>query len=111
WYDAAVAQTRDKSGVRLPLQFSLVPIRISFYRPRRPNMVLPLGDYQRTRIVPFVTYAIITINIVVFLIQEDRGERFTLAYAATPWEITHNEDIDEAVSITQAVRIPDRFGR
>ena len=74
-------------------------------------MVLPLGDYQRTRIVPFVTYAIIAINVSVFLIQEDRGEQFTLAYAATPWEITHNEDIDEPITIPQKVRVPDRTGR
>ena len=74
-------------------------------------MVLPLGDYQRTRIVPFITYAIIAINVVVFLIQEDRGEGFTLAYAATPWEVTHNEDIDQPVRIPRTVRIPDRTGR
>jgi len=74
-------------------------------------MVLPLGDYQRTRIVPFVTYLIIAINIVVFLIQEDRGEDFTLAYAATPWEITHNEDLDEVVSFPQNVQVLDRVGR
>lgn len=74
-------------------------------------MVLPLGDYQRTQIVPFVTYALIAINVVVFLIQEDRGERFTMAYAATPWEITHNQDIDEAVSMPRTVRVADRLGR
>ncbi len=74
-------------------------------------MVLPLGDYQRTRIIPFVTYLIIAINVVVFLIQEDRGENFTLAYAAIPWEITHNEDIDQPVSIPQKVQVMDRAGR
>jgi len=74
-------------------------------------MVLPLGDYQRTRIIPFVTYAIIAINIAVFLVQEDRGEQFTLAYAATPWEITHNEDIDGPVSIPQRIRVQDPRGR
>lgn len=73
-------------------------------------MVLPLGDYQRTRIVPFVTYAIIAINIVVFLIQEDRGERFTLAYAATPWEITHNQDIDQTISLPRTVQVRGRAG-
>ena len=75
-------------------------------------MVLPLGDYQRTRIVPFVTYAIIALNVAVFCLQEERGERFTLAYAATPWGITHNEDLDQAVTLPpRDVRVPDRMGR
>jgi membrane associated rhomboid family serine protease len=60
-------------------------------------MVLPLGDLHPTRIVPIVTYTLIAINVVVFLLQEQRGEAFTLAYAATPWEISHDEDIDQPV--------------
>jgi len=60
-------------------------------------MVLPLGDNERTFITPWVTYALIAINVIVFLIQLDRGEEFTAAYAATPFEITHQIDI------------PDRF--
>ena len=56
-------------------------------------MVLPLGDLQKTRIVPFVTYSLIAINIVMYIVQRQEGEAFTLAYAATPYEITHNKDI------------------
>jgi membrane associated rhomboid family serine protease len=59
-------------------------------------MVLPLGDLQKTQIVPVVTYALIAINVLVFLLQQDKGDEFTLAFAATPWEITHNQDIQEA---------------
>jgi membrane associated rhomboid family serine protease len=59
-------------------------------------MVLPLGDLQKTQIVPVVTYALIAINVLVFLFQQDKGDEFTLAFAATPWEITHNQDIQEA---------------
>ena len=38
-------------------------------------MVLPLGDLQRTRIVPDVTYALIAINVAVFLVQQEQGRR------------------------------------
>ena len=65
-------------------------------------MVFPLGDLQRTRIVPFVTYALIAINVAVFLVQQQQGDEFTLAFAATPYEITHNEDLDEPVVRTGA---------
>jgi membrane associated rhomboid family serine protease len=66
-------------------------------------MVLPLGDLQQTRITPVVTYALITLNVLVYLVQAQKGERFTMAFACTPWEITHNEDIDEPVLKPPAV--------
>lgn len=56
-------------------------------------MVLPLGDIEKTRIVPFATYVLITLNILTYIVQRDRGEVFTEAYAATPYEIAHNVDI------------------
>jgi membrane associated rhomboid family serine protease len=56
-------------------------------------MVLPLGDSEPTRIVPVATYLLIAANVVMYLLQLDLGDRFTTAYAATPFEITHNEDI------------------
>jgi membrane associated rhomboid family serine protease len=74
-------------------------------------MVLPLGDLQRTQIVPVVTYALIAINIVVFLIQQEKGDEFTLAYAATPWEITHNEDLQQDELRVERVMVRDPFGR
>ena len=46
-------------------------------------MVLPLGDLEKTRIVPLATYSLIALNVVIFLIQLDRGPTFTTAYAAT----------------------------
>lgn len=58
-------------------------------------MVLPLGDVEKTRITPWITYALIALNVVMFLVQVDRGDTFTVAFAATPWEITHGEDITE----------------
>ncbi len=56
-------------------------------------MVLPLGDLEKTRIVPLATYALIALNVVMYLLQLDRGVGFTTALAATPFEITHQVDI------------------
>jgi membrane associated rhomboid family serine protease len=60
-------------------------------------MVLPLGDLHPTRITPIVTYALIAINVVVYLLQLESGDKITWAFACTPWEITHNQDIEGPV--------------
>jgi membrane associated rhomboid family serine protease len=71
-------------------------------------MVLPLGDLQRTQITPVVTYMLIAVNVVVYLLQVQRGDEFTVAYACTPWEITHNEDLDAPIRRPPAiVRVQD----
>jgi membrane associated rhomboid family serine protease len=71
-------------------------------------MVLPLGDLQRTRITPVVTYTLIAVNTLVYLVQLQRGDQFTMAYACTPWEITHNQDIDRPLQRPGSVaRIQD----
>ncbi|HKM55523.1 MAG TPA: rhomboid family intramembrane serine protease [Isosphaeraceae bacterium] len=71
-------------------------------------MVLPLGDLQRTRITPVITYALIAINVVVYLLQFQSGDRITMAFACTPWEVTHNQDIDAPILKPPAVvRIHD----
>ena len=57
----------------------------------------PLATCSATRIVPVVTYALIAINVAVFLVEQQQGDDFTLALAATPYEITHNEDLAEPV--------------
>ena len=62
-------------------------------------MVLPLGDSHRTRIVPFATYGLIALNVVMYFVQVDRGEQFTTAYAATPFEITRRLDIDAPIEV------------
>ena len=56
-------------------------------------MVFPLGDSQPTRIVPVITYLLIGLNILMFIVQNFRDEAFTVALAATPIEITRNIDI------------------
>jgi membrane associated rhomboid family serine protease len=73
-------------------------------------MVFPLGDLQRTQIVPVVTYSLIAINVAVFLVQLQQGDELTLALAATPYEITHNEDLDEPVVKPVRVLVRDPFG-
>jgi membrane associated rhomboid family serine protease len=74
-------------------------------------MVMPLGDEHPTKIVPVVNFAIIALNVVVFLAQQSRPEAFTIAYAATPYEITHNVDIDRPVVVSHGVAAQDARGR
>lgn len=62
-------------------------------------MVLPLGDLEKTRIVPWATYALIALNVVVYFVQLDRGREFEVAYAVTPYEITHDTDLTESISV------------
>jgi membrane associated rhomboid family serine protease len=57
-------------------------------------MLIPLSDDNTGRqTTPYITYTFIAINIVVFIIQFLQGDRFTLGYAAVPYEITHNVDL------------------
>src|ERR1019366_3776387 len=61
-------------------------------------MVLPLGDLEKTRIVPWATYVLIALNVVVFVAQKlDPTGDLTVAYAATPYEITHGVPLREPV--------------
>ena len=57
-------------------------------------MVLPLGDVAPTRIVPVANYSLIALNVLMYLFQLSMGSQFSTAFAATPYEITHNEDIN-----------------
>jgi len=57
-------------------------------------MVMPLGDDDLDRrIVPVVTYALIAINVIVWLLELSGGERFINGFSAVPFEITHNTDL------------------
>ncbi|MGE3822205.1 MAG: rhomboid family intramembrane serine protease [Isosphaeraceae bacterium] len=73
-------------------------------------MILPLGDVDKTRIVPVVTYALITLNVLTFAVQSMRGEDFNAAYAIVPYEITHRVDLTEPVFLelqgTEDPRVP-----
>ncbi len=56
-------------------------------------MVFPLGDLEKTRIVPWVTYALMALNTAMYGFQLTQPPEFTAAYAATPYEITRNIDL------------------
>ncbi len=58
--------------------------------------MLPLKDENRTRSKPYVTYALIIVNFIVFLHELSLGRRvneFFLSYGVIPWEITHLKTI------------------
>jgi membrane associated rhomboid family serine protease len=73
-------------------------------------MVLPLGDLEKTRIIPLATYTLIALNVVVYLVQLDKGLEFTTALAATPFEITHRVDITHPFALPQPAG-PERAPR
>ena len=60
-----------------------------------PIWSFPSAIWRKTRIVPLATYGLIALNVVLYLVQVDHGPAFTTAYAATPYEITHDEDIPQ----------------
>jgi membrane associated rhomboid family serine protease len=58
-------------------------------------MILPIGDDNSDRrITPFINYAFIIINILVFVFLQDMGsnDAFTYSYSAVPAEILSGED-------------------
>jgi membrane associated rhomboid family serine protease len=73
-------------------------------------MVMPLGDDNLDRHrTPYVTYVLIAINIVVWLLELSGGERFINGYSTIPFEITHNTDLVESQSVDvggQSISIP-----
>lgn len=57
-------------------------------------MVLPLRDDDTDRrTVPVVTYALIAVNVLVWLIEMSAGDRFINGYSTVPLEITQGRDI------------------
>jgi rhomboid family protein len=57
-------------------------------------MVLPLRDDDTDRrTVPVVTYALIAVNVLVWLIELSAGDRFINGYSTVPFEITHGRDL------------------
>jgi len=67
-------------------------------------MLFPIGDDNQGRLTtPFVVYAIIAINFIIFLVLQqagtEGGARFTYGYSVVPYEITHGVDLTEPVFI------------
>jgi membrane associated rhomboid family serine protease len=61
-------------------------------------------DNSEIRIVPFVTYAIIALNVLVFVLLQGIGsnEAFTYAFSLVPKEITTGTDLTGLVPITDS---------
>jgi membrane associated rhomboid family serine protease len=65
-------------------------------------MVFPIGDDNTGRIrTPFVTYALIALNVLVFVFLQGMGtnERFTYAFSTVPQEIRTGEDVAREVAV------------
>jgi len=70
--------------------------------------MIPISDDNSgLRTTPFVTWALIAANCFVFVFLQGFGanERFTLAYAAVPYEILTGRDV------AQSIPIRDEYGR
>lgn len=77
----------------LPTPYPLLPT------PAGDLMLFPIGDdNSERRIFPFVNYALIAINVLVFLYQTGHPE-FTYGYSVVPAEITQGRDINTIVRI------------
>lgn len=56
--------------------------------------LMPIGDDNYDRhLTPFITYALIAINVVVFIFLQLPSEAFTYAFSVVPREITQGKDI------------------
>jgi len=65
-------------------------------------MVFPISDDNTGRLTtPYVTYALIALNVVVFVFLQGLGtnERFTYAFSTVPQEIRTGEDVARTVPI------------
>ena len=69
-------------------------------------MLFPIGDDNKDRqITPVVTYALIAINVLVYLYQSANPE-FTLGYSVVPREITTGQDLAGVFNVGgQALRL------
>jgi membrane associated rhomboid family serine protease len=63
-------------------------------------MFIPVGDdNSRRTTTPYMVYAVLAANALVWLLQMKRGEAFTNGFSAIPFEITHNVDLQGAIPI------------
>jgi rhomboid family protein len=66
-------------------------------------MIFPVGDDNTGRVrTPYVTYALIALNVLVFVLLQGGGtnERFTYAFATVPQEIRTGHDVARDVTVT-----------
>ncbi len=71
---------------------------------------MPLGDDNLDRrTTPVVTYILIAVNVIVWLLELSGGERFINGFSAIPYEITHGTDLIGTQSIVvggQTIAVP-----
>jgi membrane associated rhomboid family serine protease len=71
-------------------------------------MFLPLRDHNPTRNTPVLTFALIAGNLLVWFVELGQGDRlgdFLARWGATPYELTHLQDLVGAVPGTQLVHV------
>jgi len=62
--------------------------------------LFPIGDDNEGRtIVPYVSYALIAINVLVFIFLQIPSDAFTYSFSVVPREITQNRDIVQTLRI------------
>ena len=67
--------------------------------------MIPISDDNTGRVrTPFVTYVLIAVNVLVFVLLQGMGtnERFTYAFSTVPQEIATGEDVARDVRIEAA---------
>jgi membrane associated rhomboid family serine protease len=78
-----------------------------FRREKGTTMVLPLyDDNSDRRIVPYVNYSLIAINVFVFVVLQEMGSDhswFTQAFSTVPMEIVTGQGVEGVVSIKNPV--------
>src|SRR5260370_25177317 len=75
-------------------------------------MLIPGDAAHHNAKFPWVTGALVAVNVIVFLVQVGVGERFTNGYSLVPAEITEFRDIakKERVKVRVHDHYRDRFG-
>src|SRR4029450_5272894 len=65
-------------------------------------MVFPIGDDNTGRVrTPYVTYALIALNVLVFVFLQGMGtnDQFTYAFSTVPQDIRTGQDVAPSVTI------------
>src|SRR5262245_58345226 len=68
-------------------------------------MLLVGDDTQSHGRIPWVTGALIAVNIIVFCLQSFLGEKFTVGFSLVPYEITHLNDLTKAERVRMKVPV------
>jgi membrane associated rhomboid family serine protease len=76
--------------------------------------MIPLRDTNRLPVVPVAVYAIVAVNVAVFvheieIANSDAREAFVNAYALIPFDLTHGVHIHNAAAPTAATLITSQF--